>query len=110
MKKKSLFLVLFELSKYLLVEEKKNNYLLKKHKIMETIFKVELSEKRNSTNNVTISCKFNERFDSFFLTVKKNNKVNWDEVETRIEEVKHDVTRMIEEGYSRRRINLEYKF
>lgn len=73
-------------------------------------FMVEVLETRTRGNHFTLLCKFNERFDGFIIKVKTNDKIDWRIIKEKIEEVKIEINNKIDEGYLRRRIDLEYKF
>lgn len=73
-------------------------------------FNTEVLETKTRGNHYMISCKYNERFDCFIIRIKTNGKVSPENIDTKISEIKTEVTKDIEDGYSKRRINIEYKF
>lgn len=76
----------------------------------ELRFKVERSERSERNNHYTIEAKYNDRFSCFIITYKIGKNVEYETVCQSIEDVKADVTRRIEEGYSKRRIDSIYRY
>lgn len=75
----------------------------------ETKFRVEVTEEPYKTKHYSINVKYNERFDVFVLTVKLGKDIEYDDIKDKIEDIKSDVTKDIEDGYLRRNINYTYK-
>lgn len=76
----------------------------------ELRFTVVRSERNARNNHYTIEAKYNDRFDCFIITYKIGKNVKYETVCQSIEDVKADVTRRIEEGYSKTRIDLIYRY
>lgn len=77
---------------------------------METNFSIEFNERTTRKYNYTVDVRYNNRFDRFNLFVTTGKIKDWAIIESSLEDIKKEVNNMVEEGYSRRKMELVYKF
>lgn len=77
---------------------------------METKFSIEFNERTTRKYNYTVDVRYNNRFNCFNLFVTTGKIKDWVVIESSIEDIKKEVNNRLEEGYSRRMMDLVYKF
>lgn len=77
---------------------------------MENNFSIEFNERTTRKYNYTVDVKYYDRFNCFKLFVTTGKIKDWAIIESSLEDIKKEVNNMVEEGYSRRKMELVYKF